>query len=101
MNNRKLLAESDNLYAFAKELIIEARKKVHQTANFVMVETYWLIGKKIIEEQGGEIQNVYALRKELRRITANQLLTNYQQLKTAITPSSHNIFLNFLTPGTP
>jgi hypothetical protein len=54
-NEIKQLTESDGLYAFARDLIIEARKKLHQTANFVMVETYWQIGKKIIEEQGGEM----------------------------------------------
>jgi len=42
------LAESDGLYVFARDLIIEARKKVHQTANFTMIETYWQIGKKYL-----------------------------------------------------
>ena len=36
-----------------KNILITARNKVYQTANFVMVETYWNIGKLIIEEQGG------------------------------------------------
>jgi hypothetical protein len=36
-----------------RELIISSRKIVYQTANFQMVETYWRIDEKIVEEQGG------------------------------------------------
>jgi predicted nuclease of restriction endonuclease-like (RecB) superfamily len=52
------VATSD-LYAFSRELIVNARKMVYHTANFVMVETYWQIGKKIVEEQGGEERAKY------------------------------------------
>lgn len=45
---------SNNLYQYSRDLILNARKKVYQTANFAMVETYWHIGQKIVEEQGGE-----------------------------------------------
>jgi predicted nuclease of restriction endonuclease-like (RecB) superfamily len=41
------------LFDFSKQLIVEARKKVHQTANQVLMLTYWSIGKKIAEVQGG------------------------------------------------
>lgn len=40
-------------YKEIKEILISARNKVYQTANFAMVEAYWNIGKSIIEEQGG------------------------------------------------
>lgn len=46
--------ENSNLYLFSKEMILNARKKVYQTAHSVMVETYWKIGEKIVEEQNGE-----------------------------------------------
>ena len=52
-----------------KNILITARNKVYQTANFVMVETYWNIGKLIIEEQGGNEKAEYGtgLLKELSK----------------------------------
>jgi len=47
------IAEASTLYEFSRELILNSRKLVYQTANFAMVETYWRIGEKIVEEQGG------------------------------------------------
>lgn len=38
-------------YDEIREILISARNKVYQTANFAMVEAYWQIGKSIIEEQ--------------------------------------------------
>ena len=55
-------AKGDGLYCFTRDLIIEARKKVFQTANSIMVETYWKIGRKIIEEQGGSEKAKYGNR---------------------------------------
>ena len=48
-------------------IIEAARNKVYQTANHAMVEAYWLIGKSIIAEQGGEDRAEYGdgLIKEL------------------------------------
>lgn len=44
-----------SFYNGIKEILISARNKVYQTANFAMVEVYWNIGKRIIEqEQNGE-----------------------------------------------
>ncbi|MGN0456850.1 MAG: DUF1016 N-terminal domain-containing protein [Acutalibacteraceae bacterium] len=40
-------------------ILISARNKVYQTANFAMVEAYWNIGKSIIEEQGGNEKAEY------------------------------------------
>ena len=42
-----------SFYNEIKKILISARNKVYQTANFAMVEAYWNIGKSIIEEQGG------------------------------------------------
>jgi len=55
----EIIAESNNLYEFSRGLIINSRKVVYQTANFAMVETYWRIGEKIVEEQGGEAYAKY------------------------------------------
>ncbi|MCL2689160.1 MAG: PDDEXK nuclease domain-containing protein [Chitinispirillia bacterium] len=46
--------ENNKLYKFSRDLILKSRKLVYRTANFAMVETYWRIGEKIIEEQGGK-----------------------------------------------
>ena len=47
------IVETSNLYEYSRDLILNSRKLVYQTANFAMVETYWRIGEKIVEEQGG------------------------------------------------
>ena len=54
-------------YNEIKAVLISARNKVYQTANFAMVEAYWNIGKSIIKEQGGNIKAEYGtgLLKEL------------------------------------
>ncbi|MDR2805868.1 MAG: DUF1016 N-terminal domain-containing protein [Dysgonamonadaceae bacterium] len=56
---KNFVAENNNLYEFSRELIINSRKIVYQTANFQMVETYWKIGEKIVETQGGEMYAKY------------------------------------------
>lgn len=43
----------EEFYEGIKDILADARNKVYQTANFAMVEAYWLIGKQIVEEQGG------------------------------------------------
>lgn len=44
---------NQDFYNEIKNILIIARSKVYQTANFAMVEAYWNIGKSIVEEQGG------------------------------------------------
>ena len=58
-----------SFYNAIKEIMISARNKVYQTANFAMVEAYWNIGKSIIEEQGGNEKAEYGtgLLKELSK----------------------------------
>ena len=53
------LDKDSNLYEFSRDLIINSRKTVYQVANFQMVETYWRIGEKIIEEQEGGVYAKY------------------------------------------
>lgn len=56
-------------YDEIRNILLSARNKVYQTANFAMVEAYWNIGKSIIEEQGGNEKAEYGvgLLKELSR----------------------------------
>ena len=55
----KTVVESSNLYEYSRDLILNSRKLVYQTANFAMVKTYWRIGEKIVEEQGGVERSKY------------------------------------------
>ncbi|HUH73587.1 MAG TPA: PDDEXK nuclease domain-containing protein [Chitinophagales bacterium] len=54
MKNQQNLEYTNNLYQFSRELILNARQEIFQTAHFAMVETYWHIGHKIMQEQDGE-----------------------------------------------
>lgn len=57
----------NTFYNEIKNILINARNKVYRTANFAMVEAYWNIGKKIVEEQNGKKTSEYGsgLLKEL------------------------------------
>lgn len=50
---------NEKFYNEIKNILNIARNKVYKTANFVMVEAYWNIGKSIIEEQGGNEKAEY------------------------------------------
>ncbi|MCT7445398.1 PDDEXK nuclease domain-containing protein [Aliarcobacter cryaerophilus] len=59
---------NNNIYQEIKELLYSAKNRVYQTINTTMTETYFQIGKRIVEEeQGGEIRAEYgsALLKNL------------------------------------
>lgn len=60
---------NQNFYNEIRNILLAARNKVYQTANFAMVEAYWNIGKSIIEEQGGNDKARYGagLLKELSK----------------------------------
>ena len=60
---------NEKFYNEIKNILNMARNKVYKTANFVMVEAYWNIGKSIIEEQGGNEKAEYGagLIKELSK----------------------------------
>ena len=60
---------NEKFYNEIKNILNIARNKVYKTANFVMVEAYWNIGKSIIEEQGGNEKAEYGagLIKELSK----------------------------------
>lgn len=43
-----------------RNILAQARMKAYQSVNSVMVEAYWLIGKRIVEEEqnGKSVQNM-------------------------------------------
>ena len=49
-----------DLHQSIRQLLLAARTQVRQTVNTAMVQTYWLIGQKIVEdEQGGHKRAAY------------------------------------------
>ena len=49
-----------SLYESIRNTVAESQHKVYATVNFVMVETYWNIGKQIYEAQGENDRAEYA-----------------------------------------
>ena len=47
------MQNENNFYNEIKQILETARGRVYRAVNFAMVEAYWLIGKRIVEEQGG------------------------------------------------
>ena len=50
---------TDDLYSQVRGVIAEARRYVHTAANTAMVKAYWLVGKMIVDRQGGEGRAAY------------------------------------------
>jgi hypothetical protein len=72
MENKKITPESTTVstdfYSEIRSIVQSAKNKVYTTVNIAMVEAYWLIGKRIVEEeQQGEKRAIYgqALLKNL------------------------------------
>lgn len=64
------IVKKDDLYINIKEIIQSSKDFVYKQANYVMVEAYWFIGEKIVEEeQKGEERAKYgsSLIKELSK----------------------------------
>lgn len=62
----------DEFYCGVKEVLEQSRGSAYRAVNSAMVRAYWEIGRRIVEEQGGEERAAYgaALIKELsRRLT--------------------------------
>ena len=61
MGKKKCVAvkAEPSFYEQVRDVFVAARQFVHKTANFAMVKAYWLVGKMIVEKQGGEAKAVY------------------------------------------
>lgn len=51
--------DESSIYENIRATVTEAQKRVYSTVNFVMVETYWNIGKQISEAQGDKERAEY------------------------------------------
>ena len=45
------MSDLQNFYTEIKSMLSDARKKAYSSVNFAMVESYWMIGKRIVEEE--------------------------------------------------
>jgi predicted nuclease of restriction endonuclease-like (RecB) superfamily len=66
--SESLTNPEDELFRSIREILAEARRKAATSVNFIMVEAYWRIGARIVEqEQQGEARAAYGqeLIKEL------------------------------------
>ena len=59
--DKKIKLQDDVLYKNIKETLTLAQQKIYSTVNFVMVETYWNIGKQIFEAQDENERAKYGL----------------------------------------
>ncbi|PRM91414.1 hypothetical protein CJ672_09345 [Arcobacter cryaerophilus gv. occultus] len=67
---------NNNFYQEIKELLYSAKNIVYQTINTTMTQTYFQIGKRIVEEeQGGEIRAEYG--KSLLKLLSVQLINEF------------------------
>lgn len=67
---------NNNIYQEIKELLYGAKNRVYQTINTTMTQTYFQIGKRIVEEeQGGEIRAEYG--KSLLKLLSVQLINEF------------------------
>ena len=66
----------NNFYQEIKELLYSAKNRVYQTINITMTQTYFQIGKRIVEEeQGGETRAEYG--KSLLKLLSVQLINEF------------------------
>ncbi len=72
--NKELQPSLDHLYDRLRSLISEGRMRAAVAVNFATVETYWQLGREIVEEeQGGKDRagyGKYILREMSKRLTA-------------------------------
>lgn len=55
-----MTTEFEHLYARVRSALLEGRRRSYQAVNFAIVETYWNIGRMIVEEeQGGKTRADY------------------------------------------
>ena len=74
MNNE--ITRIDDLYLRVRDILSNGRNKAYKAINFSMVETYWNIGKEIVEEeQNGQNKAEYG--KEIVEKLATKLTKEY------------------------
>ena len=72
----KMNLTNNNFYQEIKELLYSAKNRVYQTINTTMTQTYFQIGKRIVEEeQGGESRAEYG--KSLLKLLSVQLINEF------------------------
>ena len=72
----KMNLTNNNIYQEIKELLYSAKNIVYQTINTTMTQTYYQIGKRIVEEeQGGETRAEYG--KSLLKLLSVQLINEF------------------------
>lgn len=64
-----------SIYENIRMTVAEAQNKIYSTVNFVMVETYWNIGKQIYEAQGENERAEYGSR--LLKYLSNELMAEF------------------------
>jgi hypothetical protein len=68
----ELAGSDDSFFRSIRGILAEARQKAASSVNFIMVEAYWRIGQRIVEEeQGGQTKAAYG--KELIKELSKQL----------------------------
>jgi predicted nuclease of restriction endonuclease-like (RecB) superfamily len=68
----------DNLYQNIRNILLDSRKRTSQAINFALVETYWHIGKMIVEEeQNGKARADYG--KQILAFLSEKLTTEFGQ----------------------
>lgn len=89
-----------NFYNEIKSILDKAKNKVYRAVNFAMVEAYWLIGKRIVEQQGGAERAEYGsrlIKKLSERLTADYgkgfTVTNLKNMRLFYLtfPKSHTL----------
>ena len=70
--SKDLESSNESFYESVREILSKARAKAYASINFIMVEAYWKIGQRIVEEeQGGEEKAGYG--KELIKELSQRL----------------------------
>ena len=90
--------KNKDFYTDIKNILYQARNNVFKSANFFMVEAYWNIGKRIIEEeQKGEKRAEYGTVVKYSILKENkQIFASKYQLYL---PSEQELSINEVAKG--
>lgn len=85
----------DSLYQQIRQILLEGRKRAAMAVNFATVESYWLVGQIIVEEeQGGEDRAAYGkyLLKELSKRLRSELGAGFDERNLRYMRSFYHCF---------